>query len=112
MLNAMNFENNYDKASFSVNELLKSSPDPFIQLAAHDCGYAGSTKELICNWVHPLFLKAEAAASKDDNPTWWQAMKGPFSDEYWKSAVTEIEPLEGMGAWDVVDQTDDMRVAI
>ena len=77
--------------------MLNSSLALFIQLAANDCGYAGNTRELICNWVHPLFLKAKAAASKDDNPTWWQAMKGPFADEYWKSAVTEIETLEGMG---------------
>ena len=49
MLNAMNFESDYDESSFSVNELLKSSLAPFIQLATNDCGYAGSTKELICN---------------------------------------------------------------
>ena len=49
MLNAMNFESNYDESSFSVNELLKSLLGPFIQLVANDCGYAVGTKELICN---------------------------------------------------------------
>ena len=62
------------------------------------------------NWVHPLFLKAKAAASKEDNPNYWEAMNGPFADEYWKAAVKEIETLEGMDAWDVVDKTPDMNV--
>ena len=37
-------------------------------------------------------------------------MTGPFVDDYWKAAVTDIETLECMGVWDVVDQTDDMNV--
>ena len=108
MLNAMHFGT--ESKDITVDELMNSHLAKFIELAANDCGYAGSTKELICNWVHPLFLKAKSAASKEDNPTWWQAMSGPFADEYWKAAVTEIETLEGMDAWDVVDKTDDMNV--
>ena len=108
MLNAMHFGT--ESKNITVDELMNSHLAKFIELAANDCGYAGSTKELICNWVHPLFLKAKSAASKEDNPTWWQAMSGPFADEYWKAAVTEIETLEGMDAWDVVDKTDDMNV--
>ena len=89
--------------TLTVEHLMNSSLAPFIELAANDCGYEGSVKELICNWVHPLFLKAKSAASKEDNPNWWQAMNGPFADDFWKAAVTEIETLEGMGAWDIVD---------
>ena len=37
-------------------------------------------------------------------------MKGPFAEEFWKAAVVELETLEGMGAWEIVDQTDDMNV--
>ncbi len=79
-----------------MEELLKSPLANFIELAANDCSYSGSTKELICNWVHPLFLKAKLESSQADNPNWWQAMNGPFANEYWKAAVTEIETLEGM----------------
>ena len=94
MLNAMHFGT--ESKDITVDELMNSHLAKFIELAANDCGYAGSTKELICNWVRPLFLKAKAAASKEDNPNWWQAINGPLSDEYWKAAVTET--LEGMDA--------------
>ena len=96
--------------TLTVEHLMNSSLAPFIELAANDCGYEGSVKELICNWVHPLFLKAKSAASKEDNPNWWQAMNGPFADDFWKAAVTEIETLEGMGAWDIVDRQPEMNV--
>ena len=96
--------------TITVKSLMNSSLAPFIELAANDCGYRGSLKDLICNWIHPLFLKAKSAASKEDNPSWWQAMKGPFAKEFWKAAVVELETLEGMGAWEIVDQTDDMNV--
>ena len=108
MLNAMHFGT--ESKDITVDELMNSHLAKFIELAANDCGYARSTKELICNWVHPLFLKAKSATSKEDNPNWWQAMNGPFADEYWKAAVTEIETLQGMDAWNVVDKTDDMNV--
>ncbi len=36
-------------------------------------------------------------------------MNGPFSNEYWKAVITEIETLEGMVTWDVIDRTDDMN---
>ncbi len=37
-------------------------------------------------------------------------MNGPFADEYWKAVVAKVETLEGMGAQDVIDRTDDMNV--
>ena len=47
----------------TVADLLASPLAKFIHLAVNDCGYIGSTTELICNWIHPLFLKAKATAS-------------------------------------------------
>ena len=35
--------------SITVDSLMKSSLAPFIGLAANDCGYCGSIKELVCN---------------------------------------------------------------
>ncbi len=37
-------------------------------------------------------------------------MNGPFDNNYWNAAFTEIETLEGMEAWNVIDRTDDMNV--
>jgi len=45
----------------------------------------------------------KAEASNADNPNWWEAMKSNVADEYWKAAVKEIETLEKIGVWDVVD---------
>ena len=76
----------------------------FIILAANDCGYSGTTEDIIINYVHPLFLKSKAAASQKDNTNWRQAMNGQFVDEYKESDVTEIETLESMNSWEVVDR--------
>eukprot|EP00956_Cyclotella_meneghiniana_P025716 scaffold54248_cov36-Cyclotella_meneghiniana.AAC.1 len=94
----------------TVEALMACPLSKFIHFAANDCGYKGSRYDLICNWVHPLFLKAKSEASKEDNPSWKQAMSGPFKEEYWQAAVKEIETLESMDAWEVVDRTDDMNV--
>ena len=91
---------------------MESHLDIFITLAANDCVCQGTTKELIFNWVHPLFLKDHSESSKQDNPNWNQAMNGTFADEYWKSVCTEIETLEGMGDLGVVDCEDDVNVII
>ena len=39
-------------------------------------------------------------------------MNGPFDDEYWQSTCTELETIEGVEAWDVVDTEYDMNVII
>ena len=87
----------------TVEALMACPLSRFIHFAANDCGYNGTRYDLIANWVHPLFLKAKSEASKEDNPSWKQAMSGPFKKEYWEAAVKEIETLESMVAWEVVD---------
>lgn len=89
--------------NITAEDIIKSPLSKFIHLAANECGYGGTVQELVCDWVHPLFLKAKSEASSQDNPNWWQAMNGPFADEYWKAACVEIETLENMDAWEVVD---------
>ena len=54
--------------------------------------------------MHPLFLKANSDASQQENPNWRQAMNGQFADECWEAAVTEIETLESMHTWEVVER--------
>eukprot|EP00804_Cyclotella_cryptica_P007127 CCRYP_020034-RB/>CCRYP_020034-RB protein AED:0.46 eAED:-0.11 QI:0/0/0/1/0/0/2/0/484 len=66
----------------SIEALMACPLSKFIHFAANDCGYTGSRYDLIANWVHPLFLKAKTEASKEDNPSWKQAMSGPFKEEY------------------------------
>ena len=65
----------------TIDELMESPLDIFISFAAtfFVCEY--TTNELIVNIVHPLFLKDNAEASKEDNPNWNQVMSGPFADK-------------------------------
>ena len=37
-------------------------------------------------------------------------MDSEFSEDFWKAAITEIETLGAMGAWEIVDKTDEMNV--
>lgn len=73
-----------DEQCPTVTELMASPLAKYITLAANDCGYGGTTEELIVNYVHPLFLKAKSATSREDNPNWREATNGPFADDYWK----------------------------
>ncbi len=58
---------------------------------------------MIVNYVHPLFLKAKAEASKEENPNWHDATTGDFADEYWEAMRVESKTLESMGAWKVME---------
>jgi hypothetical protein len=91
----------------TVADLMNSPLAKYITLAANDCGYSGTAEELIVSYVHPLFLKAHSSASKEDNPSWKQATRGKFADEYWKAMVLEIATLEAIRAWDVVEYDPD-----
>ena len=82
----------------------------YIHFAANECGYAGTRFELIANWIHPLFLKAHSAASKADKPNYSDAMSGEFADEFWEAAIVELETLEEMEAWEVVNRPPDANV--
>ena len=54
----------------SLEELMKSPLAKFITLSASNCGYSGSAKDLIADFIHSLFLKANTSPSKKDNPNW------------------------------------------
>ncbi len=95
-----------DKTIPTVADRLASPLAQYITLAANDCGYSGTAEELIVSYVHPLFLKAHSAASKADNPSWREATRGKFADEYWEAMKLEIATLENIDAWSVVDRND------
>jgi hypothetical protein len=74
----------------SFSDLISSPLSKYITLAANDCGYDGTAKELVVSYVHPLFLQAHSAASKMDNPGWQEAMWGKLANDYWKAMEVEI----------------------
>jgi hypothetical protein len=89
----------------SLEELFGGPLAQFIKVSAADSGLdLSQTQNLLGKLVHPFFLKAKAEARKADNPNWKQTMSGPFADEFWKAAVKEYHMLEGMDAWEIVDQ--------
>ncbi len=51
----------------TIAKFLESPLAKYITLAANDCGYSGTAEELVVSYVHPLFLKAHSATSKEDN---------------------------------------------
>ncbi len=96
-----------DKTVPTVADLLASPLAKYITLAGNDCGYSGTAKELIVSYIHPSFLKACSAASKADNPSWHEATRGKFADEYWEAMKLDIATLENIDhAWSVVDRYD------
>jgi hypothetical protein len=100
-----------DKTVPTVADLLASQLAMYITLAANDCGYSGTAKEMIVTYVHPIFLRAHSAASKADNPNCCKATRGKFADEYWKAMKLEIATLENMDALSVIDQDDHHVIA-
>ena len=57
-----------------------------------------------------MFLNEKYTASKEYSTHLWDAIRGPFVDEYGKAACDEIETLCKMGYWDMIDRTDEMSV--
>ena len=94
----------------SAEVLLKSDLARFVHFAATDCGFDGTIESLVANWLHPLMLAAKSKRNDADNPSWIQAMNGPFSQEYWEASCLEVETLEKMDAWSVVDRKPEMNV--
>ncbi len=93
-----------------IEDIMNCLFSKFIYFAANDCGCCGSRRYFIVTCIHSLFLKAKLAASKDENPNWRDVMESPFKEEFWKAVCIEVETLEGMDSWDVVDHTDDMNI--
>ena len=103
--------------SMTVGEQLPTVPDlmasqlaNYTTLAADDFVYGGTAEDLIINYIHPLFLKAKSAASREDNPNWNEATTGVFAENYWKSMKVDIATLEYIGDWLIVDRGDYMNV--
>ena len=44
----------------STEDLLTNDLSKFVHFAASDCGYCGSIKDTVVNWLHPLLLAAKA----------------------------------------------------
>jgi hypothetical protein len=63
--------------------------------------------ELFEDWT-PMALAAKA--SDEDMPTWTQAMNGPNREGFWDACKTEVQTLEDMDTWDVVDRESWMNV--
>jgi len=57
---------------------------------------------------HPMALQAKA--NDPDTPNWFEAMNGPFADGFWDACYKEIDTLESMGVWEVVDREDCLSV--
>jgi hypothetical protein len=80
-----------------------------------------NTLRLYLHFKHSEWLKASCrvaarfppgidAASAADNPSWEQAMNGPDRDGYFKAAEIEVETLERMDTWEVVEKEGWMNV--
>ena len=57
-----------------------------------------------------MFLITKATESKDYNTNSQEQMSGPFLDKFWNTVYAEIDTLDKICAWDVIDGTDDMNV--
>jgi hypothetical protein len=61
--------------------------------------------------LHPCALKAKAAKSDADNPTWSQAMNSPDADKWFEAMEEELTTLErDLAAWDLVPREPWMHV--
>ena len=48
-------------------------------------------------------IKVKSSTSAEGNHAWWQAMNGPFAEEYMTAACIEIKTLEKMDVFQVTD---------
>jgi hypothetical protein len=98
---------NLDWSVPNTPTLLASPLECHLIIMANKCD-TGAIEDLHVQILSPMILAAKTAATKEDNPTWWQAMNGSYAEEYWIAAQIEIETLERINAWTVVPHTDDI----
>ena len=77
MLNAMQMDN-----LPVIGEVINSPQGKSITPAENYCGYSGPARDIMSNWVHPVFFEAKTAASKVDDPNWRQDKNCTFYYEY------------------------------
>ena len=56
----------------------------------------------------PMWLNAKN--NHEDIPTWHKATTGPHRDGFWKAMKTELETLERIKAWSVVERAKNMNI--
>ena len=49
----------------SIDDLVGIPLGIFVSLAENDCWYAGSARDFMVEWLHSMFLKDNAASSKE-----------------------------------------------
>jgi hypothetical protein len=60
--------------------------------------------------IQPHVLEANVASNDADNPSWNQAINGPFQDKWWEAMGIEIDTLENdLKAWELVKRDDTMK---
>ena len=56
-------------------------------------------------------MMLDVRVNAEDNPLWYEAMNGPYSEDYWWDSEVELDTLERkIKAWDIVDRHEDMNV--
>ncbi len=84
---------NLDWSIPNTPTLLASPLERYLIIMANKCD-TSSIKDLHVQMILPMILATKTMSTKEDNPTWWQAMNGPYAEEFWKAAQIEIETLE------------------
>jgi hypothetical protein len=69
---------NLDLSVSNTPTLLASSLDRYLRILADKCG-TRNIEDLYVQMLPPVILAAKTVASKEDNPTWWQAMNGHYA---------------------------------
>ncbi|KAL7548695.1 hypothetical protein ACHAWF_014726, partial [Thalassiosira exigua] len=61
----------------------------------------------IVDQCDPRILAAKASTSKykEDSPTFTQATRGPFQQEWWRAMEVKLETLKDLKAWELVRHT-------
>ena len=59
-------------------------------------------------YFDPMWLNMKA--NQEDVPSWHEATMGPYKDGFWEAMETELNTLERIEAWSVVDRTKEMNV--
>ncbi len=56
-----------------------------------------------------MMLAAKSQGNDTASLGWFKATNGHFGQKYWEAECVEVETLEKMDGWDVIDHTSDMN---
>ena len=95
-MNSLDWKEEYAQSSVRYNAFINKNVIPQVKPLFN-----------LVEHFNPMWLNTKS--NQKDTPLWHEATTGPHNDGFWKAMESELETIERIEAWSIVEQTKDMN---